>query len=247
MPTSKRPPTILAITAHPDDECFLFGGALAMHARNGGRVCLLCLTDGQAGRTGGLVAVDRLGALRRNELLRACAHLGIPEILTPGLADGALDEIGDEEGARIVREIIEEVGADVLLTFGPDGASGHRDHKACWRWTMAAARGERLYAATFPVLPDGTSGEPRVGEPLGARDENPDEPRGGKTLPVTTVVDVSALGDAKRRAFLEHRSQQDHLELFDTIMSDFDGEEYYHRVHPPWRDGDAVESVLLID
>lgn len=225
-----------------------------MHARNGGRACLLCLTDGQAGRTGGLVAADELGALRRNELLRACARLGIPEIVTPGLADGALDEIGDEEGARIVRETIDEVGADVLLTFGPEGASGHRDHKACWRFTCAAARGERLYAATFPELPDGTSREPRVERPLGPRDGIPQEPRsgnseprGGEFLPVTTVVDVSALGDAKRRAFLEHRSQRDHLELFDTIMSDFDGKEYYHRVHPAWRDGDAVESVLLID
>ncbi len=228
MLTSELPHTILAITAHPDDESFLFGGALAMHARNGGRACLLCLTDGQVGRTGGLVASDQLGALRRNELLRACAHLGIPEILAPGFADGALDEIGDEEGTRIVRDTIDEVGADVLLTFGPEGASGHKDHKACWRWTCAAARDERVYAATFP---EGMSREPR----------------GGKPLPVTTVVDVSALLDAKRRAFLEHRSQQDHLELFDMIMSDFDGKEYYHRVHPPWRDGDAVESVLLID
>ena len=45
--------TLLAVTAHPDDESFLFGGALAAYAAAGHRCGLLCLTDGQQGRTGG--------------------------------------------------------------------------------------------------------------------------------------------------------------------------------------------------
>ena len=218
---------ILAVTAHPDDECFLFGGVLGAHAAAGGDAALLCLTDGQAGRTNGLAEQDALGDVRREELRQAAAILGIPDLFTPGYMDGALDELGDERGTAIVRDVIEEYGADVLLTFGPDGASGHADHKACWRWTMAAAGERRVYAASFPASDDF-------------------EPRGGPPLPFTTVVDVSVLGDRKRRAFLEHRTQLDHLELHDRLMALFDGREYYHRARPPWREGDPTESSVLV-
>jgi len=219
------PGVLLAVSAHPDDESFLFGGALAMHARAGGRAVLVCLTDGQAGRTGGLVPQEELGRTRREELRRAAAVLGIPELITPGLPDGALEGMGDAEGARLLASIFDRVGAGVVLTFGPEGASGHADHKCCWRWTNAAAGSRRVYAATFP--PD-----------------MPQPPRGGPALPVTAIVDVSALGDAKRRAFLQHRTQQDHLALFDRIITAFRGREYYHRVRPPAEAGAPPETSV---
>ena len=72
------------------------------------------------------------------------------------------------------------------------------------------------------------------------------DPRAGVPLPATTVVDVQELGDAKRRAFLEHQSQIDHLALFDQLAADFDGTELYHRVHPAWQEGAPRESGLRI-
>jgi LmbE family N-acetylglucosaminyl deacetylase len=217
--------SILAVTAHPDDESFSFGGALAVHAMNGSRCAVLCLTDGQAGRTGGLVERERLGEVRRRELEAAAQILGIPELFTPGLMDGALRELADEDGAAVVREFADRFGADVLVTFGPEGASGHEDHKACWRWTVRAAGDRRVYALSWP--PD-----PKY------------PPRGGPPLPITTVVDVSALGDRKRRAFLAHRTQQDHLERHEQIMAALGGKEYYHRAQPPWRAGGPLETSL---
>ncbi|MHC4339685.1 MAG: PIG-L deacetylase family protein [Planctomycetota bacterium] len=218
--------SVLAIAAHPDDESFLFGGALALHAARGGRAALLCLTDGQAGRTGGLVEQEGLAEVRREELRRAVEVLGIPELYLAGLMDGALDEVGDERGTAIVASYISRFGADILLTFGPEGASGHADHKACFRWTMAAAGERPVYVASHP-------------------DSDPKLARGGPPLPVTTVIDISSLGDRKRRAFLEHKTQQDHLELYDRIMTAFKGAEYYHRIRPPWRKGDPLESSLI--
>jgi len=211
---------ILAVTAHPDDECFLFGGALALQARRGDVVRLLCLTDGQAGRTGGLVDRAGLGAWRRAELLRACAVLGIGRPITPGLMDGALDS--DERGAEIVAGAVAGFEPDVLLTFGPEGASGHADHKAAWRWTLAASEGRTLYAATFPP---------------GAPVEGP--------LPVTTLVELGDLAEKKRRAFLEHRSQRDHTALFDRFMESFGGKEWYARVRPAWPPDAPAGSGLL--
>jgi len=221
---------LLAVTAHPDDESFLFGGALAFYGDTGHHVALLCLTDGQAGRTGDLADGADLGRVRRDELRRACAVLSIPSIYTPGLMDGALEQHGEERGIALVREYIERFAADVLLTFGPEGASGHADHKAAYRWTRGAADGRRLYVASI-TEPEG------VAMPVEREREAP--------LAVTTVVDVRSIGDRKRRAFLEHRSQLDHLELFDKLMESLDGRETYHRIHPAWLAGESPETSLL--
>jgi len=216
--------SLLAVTAHPDDESFLFGGALAVHAQRGGRAALLCLTDGQAGRTGGICPSEELGRVRRAELREAASILGVANVFVAGLPDGRLREVSDEEGARTVAKHADRFRADVLLTFGPEGASGHEDHRACWRWAQRAAGDRALYAATFPPAMD---------------------PPGGTPLPATTVIDVSALGDRKRRAFLAHRTQRDHLARFDEIMALLDGKEYYHRARPPWREGAPLEAWFL--
>jgi hypothetical protein len=89
------------------------------------------------------------------------------------------------------------------------------------------AGGRTVYAATFPPDYEGVV-------------------RGGAPLPVTTIVDIAAIGDAKRRAFLEHRTQQDHLALLDKVLAAFDGKEFYHRVRPAWKEGDPVESEIRV-
>jgi len=221
---------LLAVTAHPDDESFLFGGALAVYADMGHDVALLCLTDGQAGRTGDLAGRTDLGSVRRDELRRACAVLNIPSIFTPGLMDGSLEHHGEEGGIALVRESIERFAADVLLTFGPEGASGHEDHKAAYRWTRGAAGERRLYVASIAEPEDLTM-------PVEREREAP--------LTATTVVDVRSIGDRKRRAFLEHRTQIDHLALFDQLMESLDGRETYHRIHPAWHAGESPETSLL--
>ncbi|MEW5940323.1 MAG: PIG-L family deacetylase, partial [Chloroflexota bacterium] len=43
------PKTILAVLAHPDDEAFGLGGALALYARRGVDTYLVCATRGEAG------------------------------------------------------------------------------------------------------------------------------------------------------------------------------------------------------
>ena len=227
MPRMAR---LLAVTAHPDDESFIFGGALAHYGAAGHEVALLCVTDGQAGRTGDLVSREELGRVRREELRRACDVLGIPTLFVPGWMDGQLASYGDSRGTSLVREHIESFAPDVLLTFGPEGASGHEDHKAVFRWTLAASEGQRVYVAS-DIAPEG------VRLPVDRVREAP--------LPVTTVIDIRELGDLKRRAFLEHRTQLDHLALFDTLLESLDGRELYHRVHPAWQGDASPESSLL--
>jgi LmbE family N-acetylglucosaminyl deacetylase len=58
--------------------------------------------------------------------------------------------------AAVVAGLIAEVEPDTILTFGPDGMTGHPDHQAVSAWTTAAWRsagrpGRLLYATVTPA------------------------------------------------------------------------------------------------
>ena len=48
---------LMCVVAHPDDECFAFGGALALAADTGIETYVVCLTDGQAATNRGDAAI----------------------------------------------------------------------------------------------------------------------------------------------------------------------------------------------
>ena len=132
---SELPKTIMAIFAHPDDETIV-GPVLAKYAALSD-VHLVVATDGRYGVTdhGGLPAGDSLVAVRKLETECACKELGInpPHFL------GAKDGLGlnghhnfYEEVPRLkeaIADIISELQPEVILTFGPDGDTGHPDHR----------------------------------------------------------------------------------------------------------------------
>jgi hypothetical protein len=66
--TEKNPLKLLCVTAHPDDECFGFGGALMLAAERGIETSVLCFTDGQAATNRGTATTHaELGQMRRAE------------------------------------------------------------------------------------------------------------------------------------------------------------------------------------
>lgn len=118
-------PRILVILAHPDDESFGAGGTLAKYAHQGVQVTLLCATRGEAGISG--VRAEEAGAVRELELRQAAKFLGI-QVHFLGYQDG---ELSKEDPAKLLEQItrwINKVQPQVILTFGPDGVSGHPDH-----------------------------------------------------------------------------------------------------------------------
>ena len=73
-----------------------------------------------------------------------------------GHADGGCADVDPAAAAAVVAELIAEVGPDTILTFGPDGMTGHPDHQAVSAWTTAAWRsagrpGRLLYATVTPA------------------------------------------------------------------------------------------------
>ena len=147
--------TIVGIWAHPDDDIFLSAGLMAAAVAAGNRVVDVTATRGE----GGSMDEERwppesMGEVRTGELLRSLDILGVSEHrFLDGPVDVDMEEHLDEAGAEQVLAIVDEVRPETILTFGPDGMTGHQGHKDVCRWATAAftalaTPGARLYYAT---------------------------------------------------------------------------------------------------
>lgn len=159
MISSER--TLLAVLAHPDDESFGCGGTLALYARRGYRVYLLCATRGEAGTVDAehLQGYASIADLREAELRCAAQHLGLSGVFFLGYRDSGMPGSDDnrhpeaqvnhpidEVAGRVVR-YIRQLRPDVVLTFDPIGGYKHPDHIHIHRAALLAF--ERAADATF--------------------------------------------------------------------------------------------------
>lgn len=131
---------LLFIFAHPDDEAFLAGGTIARHIAEGGRVSLVCATRGERGSQPAtpVCPPDLLGEVRQRELEDSCAVLGIDRLELLGYGDRRVAEADFNLTAARIARSISETDPAAVVTFGPDGVSGHRDHVAVHHLTVAA-------------------------------------------------------------------------------------------------------------
>lgn len=139
---------LLAVFAHPDDESFGAGGTLAKYAAEGVEVHLVCATRGEEGSVGDppLCKQEELGALRERELRSACEVLGVRTLRFLGCVDGRLEACPRQTVVREVVAAVRELRPQVVITFGPDGISGHPDHVA-----IGLAATEAALAASDPT------------------------------------------------------------------------------------------------
>jgi len=191
---------------------FRCGGTLALLARRGVRVQVLTATRGGAGSCGNppLCTPEELPAMRERELRCACSALGIEPPRLLDYRDGALAGVDEEEAVGRVLAVIRELRPQVLLTWPPDGVSGHPDHVAVSRWTDAAFRRlglssrRRIETKADPlalyhlVVPRSLAQALEMGHLRTVPDEA-----------VTLAVDVSAVWEIKMAAIRCHRTQMD--------------------------------------
>jgi LmbE family N-acetylglucosaminyl deacetylase len=156
------PKTLVAVFAHGDDE----GAAapiLARYAREGVQVHLIIATDGAQG--GAHTSISRgpeLARIRGEEARCAADALGIHAPILLGFPDAQLGTYM-EEPARLfrltaqVQAELQRIRPDALITWGPDGATGHPDHRLVssivTQLVRAGAPGvpERLFYVSIPV------------------------------------------------------------------------------------------------
>jgi LmbE family N-acetylglucosaminyl deacetylase len=224
---------LLLVVAHPDDECFAFGGALALAADAGVETHVICLTDGQAASNRGTArSNEELGQMRRAEFAASCQVLGVTRHESWGYQDGQLEfEPFSALAARLVAAM-RATQPDVVLTFGPDGAvNTHPDHTMVSALTSAAfhwAASPRRFPDAGPIhraqrlflLSTGFFMEGRPA-PLPA--------------PWTVTLDVTAVMERKHQAFCRHTTQQPLVEQTREMFQKLGQYEHYllAAVHEP--------------
>jgi LmbE family N-acetylglucosaminyl deacetylase len=148
--------TLLGVWAHPDDEAYLSAGLMAEFRNRGDRVVVVTATLGEHGTNDPERWPPHLLAdLREVELRNALRAVGVDELRLLGYEDGTLDSFDDTDGCELLAEHILDVDPDVIVTFGPEGMTGHPDHKAISRWTAGAwvdaqCESELWYATLTP-------------------------------------------------------------------------------------------------
>lgn len=131
---------VLAIYAHPDDECYCSGGTLALYAAAGATTKVISATRGEAGEINDVKKANRntLGRVRGEELAASCAALGVHEHAVWEYPDGGLSDVDPQLVLDDLVYAIRAFRPTIIITFGPDGAYGHPDHVAIGNLTTQA-------------------------------------------------------------------------------------------------------------
>ncbi len=148
-----QPLNVLIIGAHPDDADFSAGGTAALYARQGHRVKLVSLTNGDAGHhaMGGAPLAWR----RRAEAAASGRVLGV-EYITLDIHDGAL--LPTLENRNQIIALIRTFQPDLIMIHRPNDY--HPDHRyasqlvqdASYMVTVPNVVSQVPHLATMPVI-----------------------------------------------------------------------------------------------
>ncbi len=144
--------TLLAVLAHPDDETFGLGGTLALYAKRGVKVHLVCATRGEVGTVAPefMEGYSSIADLRVDELLCAAELLGLEKVHFLDYRDSGMVGTEDNEHPEALAQapqdkvvaalvgFIRQLRPEVVLTFDPVGGYGHPDHVAIHNATVKA-------------------------------------------------------------------------------------------------------------
>lgn len=145
-----RPPRVLGLFAHPDDEVFCFGGTVSLLTDAGATARVVSLTRGDAGqiRDASVATRRTLAGVREHELAAACAELGVTDVRCHDHRDGTLATLPLDDLVELAVAEIDAFRPDVVVSFADDGGYGHPDHVTVSRAATAAAAA----SATRPTV-----------------------------------------------------------------------------------------------
>src|SRR3984957_15622102 len=218
----------MCFTAHPDDECGAFGGALMLAHQRGVETSVLCLTEGRAGsHRGNARNEDEFASLRRQEFAAALRVLSVDHGEVLNYPDGALAGLDFTQVATVLVAHIRRFRPQVVLTFGGDGnVNLHPDHTmvcffatAAFHWagrsnfapeqTLLPYRPQKLYYGAAPFLANA----------------NEEEARKIALMPASLVLEIDDLKYKKLEAFMQHTTQADLLAKVRTVFEETGGQE----------------------
>lgn len=222
-PAPARPPRILTILAHPDDEVFL-AGTLTLLARHGATQRVVYTTSGSAGEnkhlrgmrrslekglrrvagvTAGLVKTPLttgvlLARKREREARNALRAMGLEDVaFFLRFRDGHTAERYFPLAERL-RDEIDRFRPDVIFSFSLDGATGHRDHITAVAATLVALQRSSVDPWVFGLVM--TPERAALYRPFWRMRTTSDER-------IDLVVNVDSCDEERTLAFACHRSQ----------------------------------------
>ncbi|HEX6509197.1 MAG TPA: PIG-L family deacetylase [Chloroflexota bacterium] len=271
---SKR--CLMVVHAHPDDEVFSTGGILAKYASRGDRVVVVYCTNGEAGEMHDPdltpeEAMPRLGEIRMEEARRACALLGVSDVLFLGYHDSGMADteanknpvafmnVPLDEAAERLMMLMRESRPQVVVTYDETGGYGHPDHLMTHRVTVEAfnrlkddPNGPRkLYASArsregFRRYVDAVTRH-GLSIPWLDGDYNLDE-YGTPDDEITAHIDIVPFVALKKQALAIHRTQirSDffYLQIPDEALAEGAGVESFTRLQPPPRPGESEDDLF---
>jgi LmbE family N-acetylglucosaminyl deacetylase len=195
---------MIGIFAHPDDGTFGPGGTFALAAQNGFETHMICATCGDAGIND--KGHDDLATVREAEEREAGEILGISSHVMLRLGDGQLCNNAylptAERLLYHLRDLTTPEDDVTLVTFAPDGLTGHLDHifmSLVTTYCYLKLRGERRLQLKYFVIP--AAWNPTA---------NTDwlyMPKGRDASDIDEIIDVRAVRDQKVAAIRAHRTQ----------------------------------------
>lgn len=213
---------IFGIFAHPDDAAFGPGGSLALAARDGAEVHLICATCGGAGvNTSGH---EDLSAMREAEERRSADILGVRTCALLRYDDGKLcNEIYLEVAEKVIthiRSLVTDPSCTItLITFDPNGISGHTDHIVMSNVTTyiyLKLRGEFTMQLKYFCIPDSLNPSANTGWLY--------MPKGRTGSEIDEITDVRAVKEQKIAAINAHQTQANdakfHLARGDSLFDE---------------------------
>ena len=192
---------LMVLAPHPDDETLACGVTIQRTLDRGREVTVVVASDGRHGNPG-LVAPERMATIRRGELTRATAVLGVTpsHLIMLGFEDATLSDHEDAL-AESIQEIIEINRPDVVISPCPWDL--HPDHAALGRVARTIVEGRSVLHLEYLVW--GWDQPVRLAIRLGRRAIST---RGSWTFPaLPVVVDGTGYLDGKAEALACHSSQ----------------------------------------
>jgi len=209
--------TLMVVFPHPDDESWATGGLLLLAKSLGWKTVVLTLTKGGAGKIHVHGNGRSLKEIREDELIKATKILQVSKLILRDFPDSKLRfTILDWE--KVVAKEIDKHRPSIVVTYGPNGTTGHPDHIILSRVLLKLAI-KKKFTLLWSTLE----------ENLARRFL---EERLLKTLSKPTHrLDIWPVIWAKYRAITAHRSQRGFALPFYLITIYFF---WYHAEHYTW-------------
>ena len=191
LPNMESCKSVLCIQPHPDDNEVGAGATIARLAEKGCHITYLTVTDGSMGTIDPAMKPSHLAEIRRKEVEKSAAFLGVKELLFLDVKDGSFPD--EKALCQLIVSAIRKVKPELVMTVDPYlPYEAHPDHR---RVGMASA--EACLFSQFPGFQTGGSEEPWAVKGIAFH----------TTAYPNTFIDVDATFEKKLKAIAMHESQ----------------------------------------